>query len=233
MAIKNAGKTDGRALRWVKHRETRMRKFTEDAIGAVRKYGYRISMSRIAEYSHTSKSILYRYFPDKTALQYEVGSRVISELVREIKTKMKDFSLPREKIYAAVNTFLDFIEGDPDLYIFVRIGDLAGEPGNVKLLEFDEILLEMVASAHGRSAADDTEFPGTLVTAHLSAAAMVSAVRSIAETWMFSRRVLERPEEYPDYELSAGDLAVAHLGREEIADFIFTFLNRGLVFIPQ
>ena len=141
-------KVDGRALRWVKHREERTRKFIEITCEAVRKYSYQVSMDQIAEYAKTSKSILYRYFPDKLSLQYAVGSYVVGNLVQQIKEAMLRYENPAQMIKAAIEEYLDFMENNLDLYIFVRIGDLEGEPGSTKMLDFDEVILRTALDAH-------------------------------------------------------------------------------------
>ncbi|MDY5584740.1 MAG: TetR/AcrR family transcriptional regulator [Arcanobacterium sp.] len=241
MANNVVEKVDGRALRWVKHRENRTQHFMEITCDVVRKYGYQVSMDQIAEHAKTSKSILYRYFPDKVSLQYEVGNYVVQKLVDSIKTEMKQYQSPREMVKAAIDVYLDFMESDLDLYIFVRIGDLEGEPGSSKILDFDEILLGATAEFEADAAADqvlennvgsiadsrtDDE---TFVSSHVASIALVSVIRNIAETWLYSRRILDRPEDYPDYNFHPGDRKLAELSRAEVTNLIFDCVDKGII----
>lgn len=231
-------KVDGRALRWVKHREERTRKFIEITCEAVRKYSYQVSMDQIAEYAKTSKSILYRYFPDKLSLQYAVGSYVVGNLVQQIKEAMLRYENPAQMIKAAIEEYLDFMENNLDLYIFVRIGDLEGEPGSTKMLDFDEVILRTALDAHnidvGKKADSldnnlNSEQISLLVRGHIGSVALVSMIRNVAEAWLFSRRVLERPQDYPNFELSVSDYYVAQLSRDEVIDHIFVWVQGGVL----
>lgn len=221
-------KVDGRALRWVKHRENRTQHFMEITCDVVRKHGYQVSMDQIAEHAKTSKSILYRYFPDKVSLQYEVGNYVVQKLVDSIKAEMKQYASPREMVKAAIDVYLDFMESDLDLYIFVRIGDLEGEPGSSKILDFDEILLGATTDFELDEAATSND-EDTFIFSHVASIALVSVIRNIAETWLYSRRILDRPNDYPDYDLHPGDRKIAELSRAEITDLIFECVDKGII----
>ncbi|MFC5369622.1 TetR/AcrR family transcriptional regulator [Arcanobacterium bovis] len=251
MAQANGIKQDGRALRWVRHREERTRKFVEITCDVVRKYGYQVSMDQIAEYAKTSKSILYRYFPDKISLQYTVGSYIVGDLVDRIKTAMMEETSPECMIKSAIDVYLDFMLKDLDLYIFVRIGDLEGEPGTSKLLNFDEVFLstavgtavdDQLDHAHGSrldanigagsthyAAGTEGERRQKLVRSHIGSVALVSVIRSVAETWLFSKRILDRPEDYPDFVLDEADRLVAELSQDEIKDYIYACVEGGVL----
>lgn len=247
----NGNKQDGRALRWVRHREERTRKFVEITCDVVRKYGYQVSMDQIADYAKTSKSILYRYFPDKVSLQYTVGSYIVGDLVGRIKSAMMEETSPECMIKSAIDVYLDFMLKDLDLYIFVRIGDLEGEPGTSKLLNFDEVFL---STAVGTAVDDQLDYvhgsrldanvgdgkvdfgEGTegnrkqkLVRSHIGSVALVSVIRSVAETWLFSKRIVERPADYPGFELDEADRLVAELSQDEIKDYIYACVEGGVL----
>ncbi|WP_124055378.1 TetR/AcrR family transcriptional regulator [Arcanobacterium ihumii] len=248
-----AEKQDGRALRWVRHREERTRKFVEITCDVVRKYGYQVSMDQIAEYAKTSKSILYRYFPDKVSLQYTVGAYIVGDLVEQIKAAMVEESSPEMMIKSAIDVYLDFMIRDLDLYIFVRIGDLEGEPGTSKLLNFDEVFLatavgtavdDQLDHVHGsRLGANVPEGAGKinfgageegdrmqkLVRSHIGSVALVSVIRAVAESWLFSKRILDRPQDYPGFELDEADRLVAQMSRDEIKDYIYACVDGGLL----
>ncbi len=226
MSIPTDTPTDGRALRWVQHRQERTQDFIEVTCAAVRQFGYQVSMDQIAEYANTSKSILYRYFPDKLSLQYEVGTFIVGNLVEQIKLAMCEYDLPADMVKAAIEVYLDFMENDLDLYIFMRIGDLEGEPGSSKMLDFDEIFLGTAlgvkkSADEESSAVSDTRIVGS----RIGSLALISIIRSVAEAWLFSRRILEKPEDYSGFTLDEGDRLVAQLSRGEITEYIFNCIE--------
>lgn len=72
--------TDGRSTRWDDHRAIRRAELVHAARKAVHKGGPGVSMDEIAAASGTSKSIIYRYFEDKTGLQIAIGASVVGQM---------------------------------------------------------------------------------------------------------------------------------------------------------
>ena len=70
---------DGRSTRWDDHRAIRRAELVHAARKAVHKGGPGVSMDEIAAASGTSKSIIYRYFEDKTGLQIAIGASVVGD----------------------------------------------------------------------------------------------------------------------------------------------------------
>ena len=61
-------KPDGRKQRWEKHKLARRTELTDGVIAAVRELGADVGMDEIAAHIGVSKTVLYRYFADKSDL---------------------------------------------------------------------------------------------------------------------------------------------------------------------
>lgn len=71
---------DGRSRRWEQHRAQRRAELTHAARRAIHHGGSDLSMDEIAGAIGTSKSIVYRYFTDRTGLQTAIGEAVLVDL---------------------------------------------------------------------------------------------------------------------------------------------------------
>jgi len=68
-------RVDGRDARWAEHRSSRRAELVRAARRAVHHRGPDLSMDDLAAEIGTSKSIIYRYFSDKSGLQGAVATR--------------------------------------------------------------------------------------------------------------------------------------------------------------
>ncbi|WP_082772069.1 TetR/AcrR family transcriptional regulator [Actinoplanes sp. TFC3] len=110
---------DGRSRRWEIHRRQRRAELVEAVIAAIRELGPEPGIDAVAAYAGVSKPVLYRYFADKSQLWEAVGLRAAEELVAAIGPAVASVRAERDIVNAAVNAYLQFIEGDPHLYKFV------------------------------------------------------------------------------------------------------------------
>jgi AcrR family transcriptional regulator len=110
---------DRRDSRWDDHRRARRQELVDATISAVGKHGAGVGMEEIAAEAGTSKTVVYRHFADRAELHLAVCNRVASQLLPKLRTAIESHSHPREMVAAAIDTYLAFLEADPQLYRFV------------------------------------------------------------------------------------------------------------------
>ena len=76
-------------------------------------------MEEIAADAGTSKSIVYRYFTDKTGLQIAVAEAVVTQIQGALEGVLRVAPTPRDGLRAMVAVYLEMIESSPNVYAFV------------------------------------------------------------------------------------------------------------------
>ncbi|WP_248256400.1 TetR/AcrR family transcriptional regulator [Georgenia sp. EYE_87] len=180
---------DGRATRWADHRAARRDELVRAARRAVHHRGPDLSMDDIATEIGTSKSILYRYFADKTGLQVAVGQAVLGRMRDALEEAAAQAGGPRERISAMVGVYLEMVDASPHVYAFVtRPEATAGEVRGF-VAEVADLVTEAVLPAlrgdgpHGGTEVEES----TLVAARLWAAGVVGLVRGAVDLWLGNR----------------------------------------------
>src|SRR3954470_2330731 len=110
---------DRRDSRWDEHRRARREQLVDATLAAVGKHGAGVGMDEIAAEAGTSKTVVYRHFTDRSELHVAVCARVAEQLTRRLREAMGSSNHPRQMVSAAVETYLAFIEADPEVYRFV------------------------------------------------------------------------------------------------------------------
>jgi AcrR family transcriptional regulator len=164
-------------------------------------------MDEIAAASGTSKSIIYRYFDDKTGLQVALGSAVVGQMHDALTQAAESAETPKRALRAMVGVYLEMIESSPNVYYFVtRTSAVAGteEPAaqlaasgittgtagasRAPLAAFLDSVIELVAEPFARvtdvSSADAAAW----------AAGAVGFVRGAGEWWLGHRDRADVPD---------------------------------------
>lgn len=175
---------DGRSTRWVDHREARRAELVRVARKIVHQRGPDVSMDEIAAAANTSKSIVYRYFSDKTGLQIAVAEAVVLQIQGALEGALRASDMPWDGLRAMVGVYLEMIESSPNVYFFVtREGSLeSGSP----LGRFLDAVTDLVAAPFARALmeAGSPAGPGNRVMTETWASGAVGFVRGAGERWL-------------------------------------------------
>ncbi|WP_418607764.1 TetR/AcrR family transcriptional regulator [Georgenia sp. SUBG003] len=167
-----AAAPDGRATRWADHRAARRAELVRAARRAVHHRGPDLSMDDIATEIGTSKSILYRYFTDKTGLQVAVGQAVLGRMREALEEAAGRAGGPRERISAMVGVYLEMVDGSPHVYAFVTRPEATAGQVRGFVAEVADLVAEAVLPAlrGGDAEVDAPAEPAEVSTATLVAA---------------------------------------------------------------
>lgn len=181
---------DRRDSRWDEHRRTRREQLVDATIAAVGAHGAGVGMDEIAAAAGTSKTVVYRHFADRTELHVAVCARVAGHLTSRLRAATTSTSDPRQMLAVAVETYLAFLEADPELYRFVvQAPDRPGDTdpiANLSHLVGDEAAA-IVAVALQEAGRDPSAAPPW---GH----GLVGLVRSAGDWWLQADRPMPRAE---------------------------------------
>lgn len=183
---------DGRSARWDSHRASRRVELAQIARKQVHIHGPEISLEDIASAAGTSKSILYRYFTDKSGLQRAVADLALDEIRAEITQVAASAVGPRDALNTIVQRYLRMVESSPHVYEFVTRPAPDGEdPLGHFLAQITHIIAGFFAPASASAnLPDDAPSPSApspsvfASEAHLWAAGAVGFVRNATSWWL-------------------------------------------------
>ncbi len=187
----NSNAVDGRATRWNGHRSERRLELVRQVRHAVHEHGPDMSMEEIATSLGTSKSILYRYFRDKTALQVAVGEYVLGRARSRLTGAAESSRDPRRAVEAMVSTYLEIVAQSRNVFLFVNRPAQAASEGNLRI--FVSQVEDQVARLLARLLPADAVAPDRV---RLWAAATVGLVRGAAEQWITTPAAERLPREH-------------------------------------
>jgi AcrR family transcriptional regulator len=186
-----AGKPrDRRSSRWDEHRRARREQLVDAAVDAVGRHGAGVGMEEIAAAAGTSKTVVYRHFADRTDLHLAVCTRVAGQLLAKLREAMTSSDEPRQMVAAAIETYLAFLEADPELYRFV-----VHSPAVDRSADADPItgLSDLVArEAAGLLAVALRQAGRDEAAAEPWGHAIVGLVRAAADWWLAAERPMIR-----------------------------------------
>lgn len=101
-------------------RAERREELVAAAVAVIRREGPGVSMDRIAAEAGVTKPILYRHFGDRAGLYAAVTAHAFDQLGAGLLDALRDLDLPPRRLVAhAIDTYLAFIEREPELYRFL------------------------------------------------------------------------------------------------------------------
>lgn len=191
MPDKIAHTRDRRDSRWDEHRRERRAQLVDATVAAVGKYGAGVGMEEIAAEAGTSKTVVYRHFADRAELYVAVCNRVASQLLPKLRTAIESSAEPRQMIGAAIDTYLAFLEADPELYRFVVHQQAIDRPASDPLGNLSDLVGEQAASAISVAMHRSR---GDAAAAAPWGHGVVGLVRSAADWWLRAGRPMLRSE---------------------------------------
>ncbi len=177
--------SDGRSTRWDDHRATRRAELVRAARRAVHRQGPDISMDEIATTAGTSKSIVYRYFVDKTGLQAAVGGAVVDQMHAALDEASRAAVTPREGLRSMIAIYLEMVDASPNVYWFVTRP--VSEDASAPVRHFLESVETLVARPFARVISDREPL------VDVWAAGAVGFVRGMGEWWLTHRDDVAAP----------------------------------------
>ncbi|MBF6211330.1 TetR/AcrR family transcriptional regulator [Nocardia puris] len=137
------GRMDGRKRRWRQHKIDRREELVDGTLAAVRSRGSNAGMDEIAAEIGVSKTVLYRYFSDKSDLVHATMQRFIEitlmpRVYEAISLDADEFQLVRSALAAYVST----VDEDPEVYRFI----MSGGSDSSSLAEFEKLFAEVVGT---------------------------------------------------------------------------------------
>lgn len=171
--------SDGRSTRWDAHRTERRAELCHAARRAVHHRGPDLSMDEMAGAMGTSKSIVYRYFTDKSGLQAAVGAAVLDEMAEAFGAAAHHAGPARDRLRSMVSIYVTMLTGSPNVYRFVTRVDEAASSLSTFISTVTDYVAEPLRTVLAESGAD----PRLAVP---WAAGVVGFVRGAGEQWLAS-----------------------------------------------
>lgn len=168
---------DGRSARWATHRERRRTDLCRAARRAVHQRGPDLSMDEMAAAMGTSKSIVYRYFTDKSGLQAAVGVAVLDEIADALAAAAHGRGTPHDQVEAMVGVYVGMLTNSPNVYRYV----VQPENSPSSFTTFLSTVREYVALPLTKILTQRGDDPAL---APVWAAGMVGFVRGAGEEWL-------------------------------------------------
>lgn len=195
---------DGRASRWDAHRARRRADLLRSARKAVDAHGD-LSMDDIAAQIGTSKTVLYRYFGDRTGLRRAMGEWALGRIEHSLDTGGQ--GSPMDELRDMIFAFAQFAAGSPNVY---RFCDIAVSPDS----PFMKGIAELIAARLRLSGSDGLTWSyGALGFIH-----------SAAQHWL-----TQIPADETSGDESSGDCVPSH---DHLADTLTNWLYASARTLP-
>jgi AcrR family transcriptional regulator len=182
---------DRRDSRWDEHRRARREQLVDATLAAVGRHGAGVGMDEIAAEAGTSKTVVYRHFADRSELYVAVCGRVAGQLLPKLREAMESSDHPRQMTAAAIETYLAFLEADPEVYRFVVTQHPADPSGADPISSLADLVGDQAAALMAVALEQAGRDPAA---AGAWGHGLVGLVRSAADWWLRSERPMLRGE---------------------------------------
>ena len=185
-------KPDGRKQRWEKHKLARRTELTDGVIAAVRELGADVGMDEIATHIGVSKTVLYRYFADKSDLGVATTVRffettIYPRLTEAIADDLDEYTLT----HTIIGVYVHAVDDEPQLYRFALASSPTSSPApadSVRLVT--QLVMGNIQLRMAERGADTT---GAELWSH----ALVGGIQHVVDWWMTKRTL--SADEVVDY----------------------------------
>lgn len=178
-----ADKPDGRKRRWREHKIARREELVDGTIAAIRLRGREIGMDEIASEIGVSKTVLYRYFADKSDLTNATMVRYVETILAPriyaaIGGDLDEYGLAEATIAAYVET----VAADPELYLYVMANSSGA--GHDVVADSERMIAELLSTVLGeRLRRMDMDSGGSVPWAY----GIVGSVQLATHWWISNR----------------------------------------------
>lgn len=120
--VSEGGGHDGRQERWRSHNLERRRRILDAAIAEIERGhpGEEISVADVAARAGVGRTVLYRHFADRDALDRAVQRRVLDDLIQELAPAVRLEGTAPQIIDRIIRTYVTWAEHHPNLH---RVAD--------------------------------------------------------------------------------------------------------------
>jgi AcrR family transcriptional regulator len=133
MAHRTGGEpqTDGRSTRWDEHKAQRQVELVDAAVALIEEEGSRFRVQRLAERVGLPRSVLYRHFKDRAALDELIRRRVVESFMKRMEPTLTFDGTVEEAVERVVGAHLDWVAQHPRLYAYMGVGEHAMGDGSL------------------------------------------------------------------------------------------------------
>lgn len=172
---------DGRSLRWERHREEQRRRIVDAAVELIESGEPSPSLVDVGRRAGLARSIVYRHFADKAALDRAVADKIIGDVRAELSTALEPHGSLRDMVHDALSAYVAWASLHPALH--ARRGDVSAEGLVHRALDgLAAQVADLYVAGFGAAGAHVTEADRltTIPLAH----GLVSGVFAMVGTWV-------------------------------------------------
>ncbi|MDG3016330.1 TetR/AcrR family transcriptional regulator [Speluncibacter jeojiensis] len=142
---------DGRKRRWQEHKLARREELVDGTLAAIRLRGSDIGMDEIAAEIGVSKTVLYRYFTDKSDLTGAATTRFMETrlapaLAEALSQDLDEYGLCK----AAIGVYVRTVADEPEIYPFVMgMTSSSGTGVQDAVAKSERVIAEMLSTVLG------------------------------------------------------------------------------------